>query len=192
MTYFADSGPKVNWFCVYWTDCLCAIGLEGWGGLVGLQGRVAVKVGSHQSMQWYFHFVYLSWRRRRSTPQDFVLFVCCELTHRSKVHSFSDNHKQNTHIHTHSSGHCAPPLPPPPSVYTPCIEARVFPPAREASSCSTYTHSFPSLPKSRPPTTTSSLLIPSDWPPRSPAFSQRLSRTSFSSVSPVWIPLIGL
>lgn len=82
----------------------------------------------------------------------------------SKVHSSSDNHKQNTHRRTLFRTCSPPPL---------LIEARVPPTtAREASSCSTYTHSFPSPP---------SHLIPSDGPPGSGAFFERLSCT-FSSL----------
>lgn len=86
------------------------------------------------------------------------------------------SHTEHTHTHTPQD---KPPHP------HPLIEARVFPPARKASSCSTYTHSFPSPPPVPPH------LIPSDWPPGSRAFSETSSRFLFLLL-PVWIPLIYL
>lgn len=86
-------------------------------------------------------FVYWLWTWRLSALQDFVLFVfalsrCTDPKYTPPVTII-----HRTHTYTHLLGH------------TLLIEARVFPPACKASSCSTYTHSFPSPPSiSSPPT----------------------------------------
>lgn len=132
-TYFVNNGPKGNWFYVHWADCLCAIEQEREGAYRGVG---AVRPGLISQCNYIFMiFVYLSWMQRASTPLpllDFLLFVCCESMHWSKVHSSRDN---PAHIHTISrtSNPC--------SRWSACSH-----PAREASSCSTYTHSFPSPP----------------------------------------------
>lgn len=83
-------------------------------------------------------FVYLHWTRCPSALQGFVIFLCCKSVHQSKIHSSSDNNTQNTHrrslirMHIAYRGACPPP------------------PTYKASSCSTYTHSFPLLPPSLP------------------------------------------
>lgn len=175
-TYFVDNGPKSELIlCVLDRLSVCSQARKradcGEGG----------KVGPHQSMRLYFHDFCLftldaaSLRSSSSsTPQDFVLFVCCESTHRSKVHSSSDNHTQNTHMHTVVR------------TYKPPLThrgARVPPPrlARPLPAARTHIVSH-----RRPPH-----LIPSDWPPGSPAFSETFSHFLFLLL-PVWISLIYL
>ncbi len=124
---------------------VCVQSSRGRGG----SGSGGAKVGPHQSVQLYFHdFVYLPWIRR---PSDSPPPPCRILCYLFAVSQCTDPKytppvkiAYRTHTCTHSSGHTTPP----PSL----IEARVFPPARKASSCSTYTHSFPSplLPPSLP------------------------------------------
>lgn len=105
VTYFVDNGPKVNWFCVYWTDCPCAFeqGADGEGG----GGKFRPHHLKRLYISWFCLFTLdaASLRSSASSLRDFVRFVCCEPMRRSKVHSSSDNHKQNTHIHAHSPGH---------------------------------------------------------------------------------------
>lgn len=140
------------------------------GGVWGVRGG---ELGPHQSMQLYFHdFCLFSLAVTSIRPAGFgVICFCCESMHGSKVHFSSDNLTKNTHIHTRLLGH------------TLLIEARVFPPACKASSCSTYTHSFPSPPPSSHP--------PRLGPQGLELFSETFSHLPFH-VLPVWIPLICL
>lgn len=99
MTYFVDNGPKINGFCVCWTDSLHAVEQEKGRVWVGVRGG---EVGPHHSMQLYFRdFCLLTLDVASIRPAGFcVICFCCESMHRSKVHSSNDNHTQNTHTHT--------------------------------------------------------------------------------------------
>lgn len=151
-----------------WIDFVCTVpdrgspcsqAREGVG--VGLE---VVRLGLMSQCNCIFMiFVYLPWTQRLSALQDLFLLRIDALI---QVHSSSDNCRQNTHLLGH----------------TLLIEARVFPPACKASSCSTYTHSFPSPPP---------YLILCEWPPGSWAFSETFSHFSFLLL-PVWISLIHL
>lgn len=165
VTYFVDNGPKVNWFCVYWTDCPCAFeqGADGEGG--------GGKFRPHHLKRLYFHdFVYLPWTRRPSDPPPPPCGILCDLFAVSRCADPKYTPPVTITNRTHTSTHTRQDIKP-----SPLIETRVFPPARKASSCRTYTHSFPSPPPSH--------FIPSDRPPGSLRLSLRHSRTFTSSCS---------
>lgn len=146
VTYFVDNGPKVNWFCVYWTDCPCAFeqGADGEGG--------GGKFRPHHLKRLYFHdFVYLPWTRRPSDPPPPPCGILCDLFAVSRCADPKYTPPVTITNRTHTSTHTRQDIQP-----SPLIETRVFPPARKASSCRTYTHSFPSPPPSH--------FIPSDRP----------------------------
>lgn len=119
----------------------------------------------------FVRFVYLPWMSLPSALQGFVICFRYESEPRSKVHSLQwQSYTEHTHTHTLWA------------IY--CLLRRVCVPlvACKASSCSTYTHSFPL------PTPISSPLNG----PWGPELSLRLSRTFSSSGFPVWILLIYL
>lgn len=106
-----------------------------------------------------------------SALQGFVICFRYESEPRSKVHSLQwQSYTEHTHMHTLFGPYIA--------YWDACVPLI----ACKASSCSTYTHSFP-------------LPAPISSPLNGPwglELSLRLSRTFSSSCFPVWIPLISL
>lgn len=164
MTYFADDGPEINWFCVYWTGSLhAAEQKEGRG--VGEGWRSWASSLSATVFSW---FLFIDFGRGVYPPcRIFVLFVfaasrCTDPKYTPPVTIIHRSHKYTRLLeHTLLIEERAPPLQPLPAARTHIVSHR---------------HPY---------------LIAADWPPGSRACSETFSLFPFSALV-VWNSILTL
>lgn len=125
-------------------------------------GRLGRTSSVNATIFSWFLFIYLGCCISAFPLQEFVLFVCCVLCVCAPIQSTLC--QQQSHTCTHSSGHTTPPSD---STHRgTCVPLRLIRPL-PAARTHIVSHRRPLR------------LIPSDWPPGSPAFSETSSHVLF-------------